>query len=54
MCGAIPPPQYVFMAWCLVKRMYNFTFLHEWTSGSKGIREKGVRWERILKMCIFQ
>jgi hypothetical protein len=27
MCGAIPPlPQYVFMAWCLVKHMNNFTF----------------------------
>jgi hypothetical protein len=27
MCGAIPPlPQYVFMAWCLVKHRDNFTF----------------------------
>jgi hypothetical protein len=26
-CRAIPPlPQYVFMAWCLVKHRYNFTF----------------------------
>jgi hypothetical protein len=28
MRGAIPPlPQYVFMAWCLVKHRDNFTFL---------------------------
>jgi hypothetical protein len=27
MLGAIPPlPQYVFMAWCLVKHRDNFTF----------------------------
>jgi hypothetical protein len=27
MRGAIPSlPQYVFMAWCLVKHMHNFTF----------------------------
>jgi hypothetical protein len=27
MSGAIPPlPQYVFMAWCLVKHRDNFTF----------------------------
>jgi hypothetical protein len=27
MCGAIPPlPQYIFMAWCLVKHRDNFTF----------------------------
>jgi hypothetical protein len=27
MRGAIPPlPQYVFMAWCLVKHRYNSTF----------------------------
>jgi len=26
MCGAIPPPQYVFMACCLVKHTDNFTF----------------------------
>jgi hypothetical protein len=27
MSGAMPPlPQYVFMAWCLVKHMDNFTF----------------------------
>jgi hypothetical protein len=27
MCGAISPlPQYVFMAWCLVKHRDNFTF----------------------------
>jgi hypothetical protein len=27
MCGAIPPlPQYVFMAWCLVKHRDNFNF----------------------------
>jgi hypothetical protein len=27
MSGAIPPlPQYVFMAWCLVKNRDNFTF----------------------------
>jgi hypothetical protein len=27
MCGALPPlPQYVFMAWCLVKHRDNFTF----------------------------
>jgi hypothetical protein len=25
MRGAIPPPPYVFMAWCLVKRRDNFT-----------------------------
>jgi hypothetical protein len=29
MRGAIPPlPQYVFMAWCLVKHRDNFTFTH--------------------------
>jgi hypothetical protein len=28
MRGTIPPlPQYVFMAWCLVKHRHNFTFL---------------------------
>jgi hypothetical protein len=27
MRGAIPPPQYVFMAWCLVKHTDNFTFI---------------------------
>jgi hypothetical protein len=26
MSGAIPPPQYAFMAWCLVKYRNNFTF----------------------------
>jgi hypothetical protein len=26
MRGAIPLPQYVFMAWCLVKHRENFTF----------------------------
>jgi hypothetical protein len=26
MRGAIPPPQYVFMTWCLVKYRDNFTF----------------------------
>jgi len=26
MRGAIPPPQYVFMAWYLVKHRDNFTF----------------------------
>jgi hypothetical protein len=29
MCGAIPPfPQYVFLAWCLVKHRDNFTFIY--------------------------
>jgi hypothetical protein len=26
MHGALPPPYYVFMAWCLVKHRDNFTF----------------------------
>jgi hypothetical protein len=26
MRGAVPPPQYVFMAWCVVKHGDNFTF----------------------------
>jgi hypothetical protein len=31
MSGAIPPlPQYVFMAWCLVKHRGNFTFTFMW------------------------
>jgi hypothetical protein len=25
--GAIPPPQYVFMAWCLIHQSDNFTFI---------------------------
>jgi hypothetical protein len=29
MCGTIPPlPQYIFMAWCLVKHRDSFTFYH--------------------------
>jgi len=28
MRGAIPPSQHVFMAWCLVKHMGNFTFTY--------------------------
>jgi membrane protein YdbS with pleckstrin-like domain len=32
MRGAIPPlPQYVFMAWCLVRHRYKFTFNYEET-----------------------
>jgi hypothetical protein len=34
MCGAIPPPLYVFMAWCLVKHKENYIpfphFLRTW------------------------
>jgi len=31
MRGAIPPlPQYVFMAWCLVKHMDSFTFTYNY------------------------
>jgi len=26
MCGALPPPQCIFMAWCLVNHRDNFTF----------------------------
>jgi hypothetical protein len=34
MRGAIPPlPQYVFVAWCLVKHRENFTFTFTFTFG---------------------
>jgi hypothetical protein len=40
MSGAIPPlPQYVFMAWCLVKPRDNFTFI--WVGKGKTKRSEG-------------
>jgi hypothetical protein len=42
MRGAIPPPQYAFMAWCLVKHRDNFTFcVYNLTSHSILSRESG-------------
>jgi hypothetical protein len=35
MCGAIPPLQYIFMAWHLVKHRDNFTFTLAISDGQK-------------------
>jgi hypothetical protein len=39
MRGATPPPQYVFMAWCLVKHRDDFIFIFTFTSGVGGVRD---------------
>jgi hypothetical protein len=43
-CGAIPPlPQYIFMAWCLVKHRDNFTLPLSYK------RKLSVLWQRLRK-----
>jgi hypothetical protein len=41
MSGDVPPlPQYVFMAWCLVKRRDNFTFTFNRVSYNQGLERQ--------------
>jgi hypothetical protein len=50
MRGAIPPlPQYVFMAWCLVKHRDNFTFIPE---GERLLGRLGVGGRIILEWIV--
>jgi hypothetical protein len=42
MRGAIPPPQYIFMAWCLVKHRNYFTFAFKVREGS--VRFVSLKW----------
>jgi hypothetical protein len=53
MRGAIPPlPQYIFIAWCLVKHGDSFTFT--FNLGMNGVRRKGGRIKQNEKeeICI--
>jgi hypothetical protein len=48
MRGAIPPlPQYVFMAWCLVKHWDSFTFL----SYLMDLRESGLEVVNLMHLA---
>jgi hypothetical protein len=51
MRGAIPPlPEYVFMAWCIVKHRDNFTFYLYLLEGEENHETDRVSVTRVLKL----
>jgi hypothetical protein len=53
-CGTVPPPQYVFMIWCLVKHRDNFTLPYTYavTSLIKLVHYyKGHLKENVERIC---
>jgi hypothetical protein len=54
MRGAILPfPQYVFLAWCLVKHRDNFTFF-TFTTFTTGPTEQGHSFYLKMRIAVFQ
>jgi hypothetical protein len=54
MRGTIPPlPQYVFMAWCLVKHRDNFTFTNASMEFLFDTRIKGQNINQKIYFCIL-
>jgi hypothetical protein len=49
MLGAIPPFQYVFMVWCLVKYRDNFTFVGK-PKGKRQLGRRRCRWEDNIRI----